>query len=268
MDLSFLSDGRFFLIAGPCVIEGRDFLMRHAEALKEITASLDIPFIFKSSFDKGNRTSRESFRGVGLEKGLMILEEVKRAFDVPVLTDVHESSQTMMVAEVCDVLQIPAFLARQTDLLVAAGFTSRYVNIKKPQWAHPADMQHAAAKVRATGNKNILLTERGSTYGYGNLVVDFRSLPIMAETRYPVVMDITHSVQLPGGLGSSSGGDRRFIPALARAAVAVGVSGIFAEVHEDPSNAKSDAATQWPLSELRPLLESLLRIREAVGYGT
>ena len=264
MDLSFLNDGRFFLIAGPCVIESRDSVLRHAEAIKTICDELCIPLIYKSSYDKANRTSGNSFRGIGMEKGLGVLAQVRKEFEIPILTDIHSVAEAGVASEFADVLQVPAFLCRQTDLLTACGLSQRWVNIKKGQFLSPHDMQHVAAKVRATGNTRILLTERGSSYGYGNLVVDFRSLPIMADTGYPVVMDITHSVQLPGALGTSSGGERRFIPALARAAVAVGVNGIFAECHLDPTNAKSDAATQWPVSELKPLLESLLRIREAV----
>ena len=262
MSLSFFHDCQFFLIGGPCVIESRDSALRHAEALKTICDDVGMPLIFKSSFDKANRTSHESFRGVGMEKGLAILAEVKKEFSLPILTDVHEVAQVQPAGEVADVLQIPAFLCRQTDLLTACGLTQRWVNIKKGQFLAPQDMAHAAAKVRSTGNKNIMLTERGSSYGYNNLVCDFRSLPIMAETGYPVVFDATHSVQLPSVAGQSSGGERRFIPALARAAVAVGCDGLFMECHLDPPNAQSDAATQWPVSELKSLLESLLRIRE------
>lgn len=264
-DLSFLTDRtRLFLIAGPCVIEGRDFLMRHAETLKEITSSLGIPFIFKSSYRKANRNALSSFTGLGIERGLAILAEVKREFDVPILSDVHEVAEISMASEVCDVLQIPAFLSRQTDLLVTAGLSQKVVNIKKAQWMSGSDMVHAAAKVRSAGNANILLTERGTSFGYHNNVVDFRNLVLMKETGYPVVYDATHSVQLPSANGSTSGGDRRFIAPLAHAAVAIGVSGIFCEVHENPPAALSDSATQWPVSELKGLLESLLRIREAL----
>lgn len=261
MDLSFLAGSSLFLIAGPCVIESRESALRHADAIKTICDELTIPYIYKSSVDKANRSAYIAFRGVGWEKGLTILDEVRRTCGVPILTDVHESSQVRAVSEVADVLQIPAFLSRQTDLLTVCGLTGKWVNIKKGQFLAPQDMAHVAAKVRATGNANILLTERGVTHGYGNLIVDFRSLPILAETGYAVVFDATHSCQLPGALGTASGGERRFVSALARAAVAVGVSGLFMEVHEDPAAAKSDAATQWPLSALKPLLQDLLRLR-------
>lgn len=250
----------FVLIAGPCVIESRDSALYHAEALAKLTDRLGIPFIYKSSYDKANRTSGTSFRGLGIEEGLTILAEVKRQCGTPVLTDVHSPEETRAAAAAVDVLQIPAFLCRQTDLLVAAGETGRVVNIKKGQFLAPGDMEHAAAKVAATGNQHILLTERGVSFGYNNLVSDFRSLPIMARTGYPVVYDATHSVQLPGGQGSLSGGQREFIAPLARAAVAVGVDGVFMEIHRDPERALSDSATVFPLAQSEALLRTLQQL--------
>ena len=250
----------FILIAGPCVIEGRDSALYHAEALRVLTDRLGVPFIYKSSYDKANRTSGESFRGLGMEEGLAILAEAKRQYGVPTLTDVHSPEEARAAADAVDVLQIPAFLCRQTDLLLAAGKSGRVVNIKKGQFLAPLDMGHAAAKVASTGNRRILLTERGASFGYNNLVSDFRSLPIMATTGYPVVYDATHSVQLPGGQGNTSGGQREFIAPLARAAVAVGVNGIFMEVHRDPERALSDSATVFPLAQLEILLRTLQQL--------
>jgi 2-dehydro-3-deoxyphosphooctonate aldolase (KDO 8-P synthase) len=250
----------FVLIAGPCVIEGRDSALYHAEKLKALTDRLGIPFIYKSSYDKANRTSNKSFRGLGIDEGLSILAEAKQQCGVLVLTDVHSPEEAKAAADAVDVLQIPAFLCRQTDLLVAAGESRRVVNIKKGQFLAPSDIGQAAAKVASTGNQDILLTERGVSFGYNNLVSDFRSLPIMARTGYPVVYDATHSVQLPGGQGSMSGGQREFIAPLARAAVAVGVDGVFMEVHRDPERALSDSATVFPLAQL----ESLLHILQAL----
>lgn len=250
----------FLLIAGPCVVESRESALRHADALQALTRRIGLPFIYKSSYDKANRTAIDSFRGVGTQEGLAILDAVKRELGVLILTDVHSPQEAAQAAEVADVLQIPAFLCRQTDLLVAAGNTGRVVNIKKGQFLAPQDMAHAAAKVAATGNQRILLTERGASFGYNNLVSDFRSLPIMAQTRYPVVYDATHSVQLPGGQGNASGGQREFIAPLARAAVAVGVDGLFMEVHEDPDRALSDKATVFPLTRLEALLRTLQAI--------
>jgi 2-dehydro-3-deoxyphosphooctonate aldolase (KDO 8-P synthase) len=250
----------FVLIAGPCVIEGRDSAFYHAEALRVLTDRLGIPFIYKSSYDKANRTSGESFRGLGMDEGLAILAETKRQYGVPTLTDVHSPEEARAAADAVDVLQIPAFLCRQTDLLLAAGKSGRVVNIKKGQFLAPWDMGHAAAKVASTGNRRILLTERGASFGYNNLVSDFRSLPIMAATGYPVVYDATHSVQLPGGQGNTSGGQREFIAPLARAAVAVGVDGIFMEVHRDPERALSDSATVFPLAQLETLLRTLQQL--------
>ena len=250
----------FILIAGPCVIEGRDSALYHAEALRVLTDRLGVPFIYKSSYDKANRTSAESFRGLGMDEGLAILAETKRQYGVPTLTDVHSPEEARAAADAVDVLQIPAFLCRQTDLLLAAGKSGRVVNIKKGQFLAPWDMGHAAAKVASTGNRRILLTERGASFGYNNLVSDFRSLPIMATTGYPVVYDATHSVQLPGGQGNTSGGQREFIAPLARAAVAVGVNGIFMEVHRDPERALSDSATVFPLAQLEILLRTLQQL--------
>ena len=254
----------FVLMAGPCVVESRESALRHAEALKTLTDRLQIPFVYKSSYDKANRTSASSFRGLGSDEGLRILATVKHEFDVPIITDVHSPAEAKEAAEVADVLQIPAFLCRQTDLLLAAGHTGRVVNIKKGQFLAPGDMQNAAQKVASTRNQRILLTERGASFGYNYLVSDFRSLPIMATSGYPVVYDATHSVQLPGGQGSMSGGQREFIAPLARAAVAVGVDGVFMEVHETPEHALSDSATVFPLGQLEPLLRALQHLDRLV----
>lgn len=255
--------GDLVLIAGPCVIENRDSALRHAEAISGIASKLSLPYIYKSSYDKANRTSLLSYRGLGIELGLVILQEVKTQFGIPVLTDVHSVAEVPMVAEVADILQIPAFLCRQTDLLTEAGGAGRIVNIKKGQWMAPRDMKYAAEKVRMAGCQRVLLTERGVSFGYNDLIVDFRSLPIMRELGYPVVFDATHSVQAPGGRSSSSGGTPEFIPALARAAVAVGIDGLFMEVHENPAEAKSDAAIQFPLEKLEKLLQQLVVLHEA-----
>ncbi len=256
----------FILIAGPCVVESRDSALRHAQMLRTLTDRLGVPFIYKSSYDKANRTALDSFRGLGMDTALNILAEVKRETGVLVLTDVHTAAEAGAAAAVVDVLQIPAFLCRQTDLLLAAGQSGRVVNIKKGQFLAPWDMEHAASKVASTGNRRILLTERGATFGYNNLVSDFRALPIMARSGYPVVFDATHSVQLPGGLGGQSGGQREFIAPLARAAVAVGVDGLFMEVHEEPERALSDSATVFPLVQLESLLRVLLAL-DAVVKG-
>ncbi len=254
----------FILIAGPCVVESRDSALRHAQMLRTLTDRLGVPFIYKSSYDKANRTALDSFRGLGMDTALNILAEVKRETGVLVLTDVHTAAEAGAAAAVVDVLQIPAFLCRQTDLLLAAGQSGRVVNIKKGQFLAPWDMEHAASKVASTGNRCILLTERGATFGYNNLVSDFRALPIMARSGYPVVFDATHSVQLPGGLGGQSGGQREFIAPLARAAVAVGVDGLFMEVHEEPERALSDSATVFPLAQLESLLRVLLALDAVV----
>ena len=256
--LTFGGGTPFVLIAGPCVIEDRDSALRHAEALSSLTTRLHVPFVYKSSYDKANRSSHASFRGRGMEEGLSILAEVKHELGVPLLTDVHTPQEVVATAEVVDILQIPAFLCRQTDLLLAAGHSRRSVNIKKGQFLAPSDMEYVAQKVASTGNRRILLTERGASFGYHNLVSDMRSLPILAGCGYPVVYDATHSVQLPGGRGPMSGGQREFIPPLARAAVAVGIDGLFMEVHEEPERALSDSATVFPLARLESLLHTLV----------
>lgn len=253
-------DQPLFLIAGPCVIESEKLAMETATELKMMTDALGIPFIYKSSFDKANRSSGNSFRGPGLEEGLRILEKVKRELKVPVLTDVHEDTPFDEVAEVVDVLQTPAFLCRQTNFIQSVARTGRAVNIKKGQFLSPWEMTHVIDKARATGNTQIMACERGFSFGYNNLVSDMRSLSIMRATNAPVVFDATHSVQLPGGQGSSSGGQREFIPVLARAAVAVGIAGIFMETHPNPAKALSDGPNAWPLDKMRALLESLMGI--------
>jgi 2-dehydro-3-deoxyphosphooctonate aldolase (KDO 8-P synthase) len=254
----------FMLFAGPCQLESRDHGFMMAEGIKEICTELNIPFVFKASFDKANRTSASGQRGLGLEKSLEIFAEIKEQLDLAILTDIHEASQCAQVAEVVDVLQIPAFLCRQTDLLIAAGKTGKVIKIKKGQFLAPWDMRNVVDKVLSTGNQNILLTERGASFGYNTLVTDFRGLPIMAETGCPVVFDATHSVQQPGGQGTSSGGQREFVPVLARAAVAVGVGGLFIETHDDPDNAPSDGPNMIPLKELKALLQSLKAIDDVV----
>lgn len=246
------------LIAGPCQLESRDHAFDMAGALKELTASLGIGFVYKSSFDKANRTSLSGKRGAGLDAALPIFADLRRELDVPVLTDVHTEEQCRIVADVVDVLQIPAFLCRQTDLLIAAAKTGRVVNVKKGQFLAPWDMRNVLAKVVDSGNPNVLLTERGASFGYNTLVSDMRSLPIMAETGAPVIFDATHSVQQPGGQGSSTGGERRFVETLSRAAVAVGIAGVFIETHQDPDNAPSDGPNMVPLKDMPALLEKLM----------
>lgn len=253
-------DRPLFLIAGPCVVESLALQLETAGRLKEITARLGIPFIFKSSFDKANRSSLKSYRGLGMEQGLRILSEVKRQIGVPVLTDVHEYTPIHEVAAVVDVLQTPAFLCRQTDFIQNVARAGRPVNIKKGQFLSPWEMKNVVEKARATGNDKILVCERGFSFGYQNLVVDMRSLAVMRETGCPVVFDATHSVQLPGAQGDRSGGQREFVPVLARAAVAVGVAGIFAETHPDPAKALSDGPNAWPLALMEPLLETLVEL--------
>jgi 2-dehydro-3-deoxyphosphooctonate aldolase (KDO 8-P synthase) len=257
-----VGEGRLFLVAGPCVIESETHARRMADALQRITSDLGIPYIFKASYDKANRTSVHSFRGPGLVEGTRILGLIARETGLPVLTDVHEPSHCEVAAEAVDVLQIPAFLCRQTDLLVAAGKTGRAVNIKKGQFVAPWDMAHTVEKVRSTGNDRISLTERGASFGYNTLVVDFRSLGILRKMA-PVIFDGTHSVQQPSAAGGVSGGQPEFIPLLTRAAVAAGIDGLFLEVHDDPTNAKSDGANSLDLKQLKPLLEKLLAIHEA-----
>jgi 2-dehydro-3-deoxyphosphooctonate aldolase (KDO 8-P synthase) len=259
-----VGDGEWpLLIAGPCVIESREMVLRHAEALRDIARQHEFHYCFKSSFDKANRTSVESFRGPGLEDGLAILAEVRREVGVAVLTDFHTPEQAAPVGAVVDVLQVPAFLCRQTDLLVAAARTGKAVNVKKGQFLAPENMSGAIGKLRGAGCEDILLTERGVTFGYGNLVVDFRALPIMRRLGHPVIFDATHSVQRPGALGTRTGGDRTEVPTLARAAAAVGVDGFFMEVHEDPDRGLSDGPNMLPLAGLPALLAQLQRIRAA-----
>ncbi|PHP67877.1 3-deoxy-8-phosphooctulonate synthase [Zhengella mangrovi] len=256
--VSFSNAAPLSLIAGPCQMESRDHAFDMAGALKEICDRLGIGLVYKSSFDKANRTSLGGRRGIGLEGALPVFADIRSEFGLPVLTDVHTEEQCVVVGEVCDILQIPAFLCRQTDLLIAAAKTGRVVNIKKGQFLAPWDMKHVLAKVTGSGNANVLLTERGASFGYNTLVSDMRSLPIMAETGAPVIFDATHSVQQPGGQGGSSGGDRRFVETLARAAVAVGVAGLFVETHQDPDNAPSDGPNMVPLDRMEALLETLM----------
>lgn len=264
LDFTVGPDHPFFLIAGPCVVESEGLVIDTAGTLKEITARLGIPFIFKSSFDKANRSSRSSFRGPGMEEGLRILSEVKRQLKLPVLTDVHEDTPMAEVAAVVDVLQTPAFLARQTNFILNVCSQNRPVNIKKGQFLSPWEMQNVVDKARSTGNQQIMVCERGFSFGYNNLVSDMRSLSVMRETGCPVVFDATHSVQLPGGKGTASGGQREFVPVLARAAVAAGISGIFMETHPDPDKALSDGPNAWPLARMAPLLETLLSLDKTV----
>jgi 2-dehydro-3-deoxyphosphooctonate aldolase (KDO 8-P synthase) len=255
-------DRPMFLIAGPCVIESEQLAVDTAGTLSEITARLGIPFIFKSSFDKANRSSIDSFRGPGFDEGLRILAEVKSQLGVPVLTDVHEDTDLEAVSSVVDVLQTPAFLCRQTNFITRVARCGLPVNIKKGQFLSPWDMKNVVAKARAAGNDQVMVCERGASFGYGNLVSDMRSLAIMRETGCPVVFDATHSVQLPGGRGTSSGGQREFIPVLARAAVAVGIAGLFMETHPDPENALSDGPNAWPLDRMEALLMTLSSLDE------
>ena len=253
-------DKPLFLIAGPCVIESEQLALDTAGQLKEITDRLGIPFIYKSSFDKANRTSISGHRGPGIEEGLRILAEVKRQIGVPVLTDVHEYTPMEEVAEVVDVLQTPAFLCRQTDFIIKACSVGRPVNIKKGQFLSPWEMKHVTDKAKTTGNQQLMVCERGASFGYNNLVSDMRSLAVMRDTGCPVVFDATHSVQLPGGAGGKSGGQREFVPVLARAAVAVGIAGIFMETHPEPEKALSDGPNAWPLGKMAALLETLIEL--------
>lgn len=254
----FANDAPFSLIAGPCQLESREHAFEMAGRLKEMTETLGLGFVYKTSFDKANRTSLLGKRGVGLEAALPIFADLRQELAVPVLTDIHTEEQCAVVAEVVDILQIPAFLCRQTDLLVAAAKTGKAVNVKKGQFLAPWDMQNVVAKIAASGNSNVLITERGVSFGYNTLVADMRSLPIMAEIGAPVIFDATHSVQQPGGQGTSSGGDRRFVEPLARAAVAVGIAGVFIETHEDPDSAPSDGPNMVPLDQMPALLERLM----------
>ena len=257
-------DRPFFLIAGPCVVESEQLTMDIAGTLKELTGRLQIPFIFKASFDKANRSSSGSYRGPGLEAGLAVLQQVKAQLGVPVLTDVHEDTPLQEVAAVVDVLQTPAFLCRQTNFISAVAAMGLPVNLKKGQFLAPWDMRHVVEKARSSGNRQIMVCERGASFGYNNLVSDMRSLAVMRETGTPVVYDATHSVQLPGGQGASSGGQREHIPVLARAAVAAGISGLFMETHPDPHSAMSDGPNSWPLGHLEALLKVLMQIDSAV----
>ena len=256
------------VIAGPCVIESRESALRHASFLKEVADRVGLSFIYKSSYDKANRTSLASYRGPGIEKGLEILAEVKKRIGVPVLTDIHEKEQVAPAGEVVDILQIPAFLCRQTDFVLAVARSGKAVNIKKGQFLAPWDMRNVVEKIVSTGNDQIMVTERGVCFGYNNLVSDMRSLVVMQELGYPVVLDATHSLQLPGGLGKASGGERRFIPALARAGVAVGIDALFMEVHEDPDRALSDGPNSLPLKDVEELLKVVKEIDSIVkGNG-
>ena len=252
------------VIAGPCVIENRESSLRHASLLKEAANRVGVPYIFKSSYDKANRSSATSFRGPGLEKGLEILAEVKRKVGVPILTDVHESEQVTAVQQVADVLQIPAFLCRQTDFVIAVANSGKVINVKKGQFLAPWDIGNVVDKILSTGNDQVLLTERGVSFGYNNLVSDMRSLVVMRELGFPVIFDATHSLQLPGGRGNASGGERKYIPALARAAVAAGVDALFMEVHEDPDQALSDGPNSLPLKDFEKLIAAVKQIDEMV----
>jgi 2-dehydro-3-deoxyphosphooctonate aldolase (KDO 8-P synthase) len=257
-------DQPLFLIAGPCVIEGATLTQEIAGTLVELTAKLGVPLIFKASFDKANRSSRDSYRGPGLESGLAVLESVRRLFNVPVLTDVHEDTPLAEVAAVVDVLQTPAFLCRQTNFILGVAAQGKPVNIKKGQFLSPWEMRNVVEKARSTGNDNIMVCERGFSFGYNNLITDMRSLAIMRDTQCPVVFDATHSVQLPGGLGTASGGQREFIPVLARAAVAAGIAGVFMETHPTPETALSDGPNAWPLARMQSLLETLVELDRIV----
>jgi len=262
--VGFANDAPFSLIAGPCALESRGHALEMAGALKEIAGRLGVGLVFKTSYDKANRTSLSSARGIGLDDALPIFAEIRESLGLAVLTDVHAPEQCARAAEAVDILQIPAFLCRQTDLLVAAAQTGRVVNIKKGQFLAPWDMEHVAAKVLGAGNANIMLTERGVSFGYNTLVSDMRALPIMAQTGCPVIFDATHSVQQPGGQGGSSGGQREFVPVLARAAVAVGVAGLFIETHDDPDNAPSDGPNMVPLDQFEGLIAELMEIDRVV----
>lgn len=252
------NDLPFALLAGPCVMESREHALEMSHALVELTQKMNIPFIYKTSFDKANRTSLQGARGVGLKEALPIFAEIREKWGCPIVTDVHDSSQCAIVSEVVDVLQIPAFLCRQTDLLLSAGKTGKVINIKKGQFLAPWDMKNSVTKVESTGNKNIMVCERGASFGYNTLISDMRSLPILAQMGYPVVFDATHSVQQPGGMGTSTGGQREFIPVLARSAVSVGVAAVFIETHQDPDKAPSDGPNMVKLKDMPALLETLM----------
>lgn len=258
------SKSPFVLLAGPCAIEEEERVFKIAEGIKEITSKLGIPYVFKSSFDKANRSSIESYRGPGIDKGLEILNRIKKDLNLAVISDIHLPEQAEKAAEVLDIIQIPAFLSRQTDMLVAAGKTGKIINVKKGQFLAPWDIEQVVNKIESTGNEKILLTERGVSFGYNNLVVDMRSLPRMRKTGYPVVFDVTHSVQLPGGAGDSSDGEKEFVPYLMRAGLAAGVDSLFMEVHDNPAEAKSDGANMIPLDKLEKILKQALAIDSAV----
>lgn len=266
-NVQFGNDKPFSLIAGPCQMESLDHARMIAGKLADICARLGIGLVFKASYDKANRSSLAGKRGIGMEKGLECLSQIKEEFGCPVLTDVHETHHCAVAAQVCDVLQIPAFLCRQTDLLLAAGATDRTINVKKGQFLAPWDMANVAAKIASTGNEKIMLCERGTSFGYNMLVSDFRALPIMAQTGFPVIFDATHSVQLPGGLGQSSGGQREHVPGLARAALAVGCAGLFIETHDDPDNAPSDGPNAIPLDQMEALLKRLMEFDRVAKAG-
>ncbi|WP_028574083.1 3-deoxy-8-phosphooctulonate synthase [Desulfonatronovibrio hydrogenovorans] len=263
LDIFTASRRNFFLILGPCVLEGLEKALDIAQTIAEVSRSLQVPVVFKSSFDKANRTSGQSFRGPGINQGLEWLSKIRSKTGLPVITDIHSPDQAEPVAQVADIIQIPAFLCRQTDILLAAARTGKIINIKKGQFLAPWDMSQAVDKISSAGNQRIWLTERGTCFGYNNLVVDFRSLKIMEDLGFPVIFDATHSVQIPGGKGSSSGGQREFVPVLAKAAAAAGARGIFMEVHPDPDQALCDGPNSWPLDRLKPLVKTLLNIRHA-----
>lgn len=263
-DVDFANDKPFSLLAGPCALESRAHAFDMAGKIKEICGKLGIGVVYKTSFDKANRSSISSARGIGLDEALTIFADIKQQLGMPVMTDVHEPWQCAEAAKAVDILQIPAFLCRQTDLLIAAGKTGKAINVKKGQFLAPWDMKNVAAKIASTGNENILLCERGASFGYNTLVSDMRALPVMAETGYPVIFDATHSVQQPGGLGTTSGGDRRMVPVLARAAVAVGVAGVFMETHQDPDKAPSDGPNMVKLADFEGVIETLLEIDRLV----
>lgn len=264
MNLSFFRSDNFFLLAGPCVIEGEEMALRIAEKIRILTDKLEIPYVFKGSYRKANRSRVDSFTGIGDEKALRILRKVRETFGIPVVTDIHETHEAEMAAGYVDVLQIPAFLCRQTDLLVAAAETGKVVNIKKGQFLSPEAMRFAAQKVVDGGNLNVLLTERGTTFGYGDLVVDFRGIPVMRQFDFPVVMDVTHSLQQPNQASGVTGGQPQQVETVAKAAIAVGADGLFVETHPDPRNARSDGANMLPLDQLEELLTKLVRIRKAL----
>jgi len=262
--IDFFNKNSFPIIAGPCVIESKDHVFKMAEHLKKIFSNLNLPFIFKSSFDKANRSSIKSFRGPGIDEGIKILSDLKNEFEIPICTDIHSIEQVKIVGDIIDIIQIPAFLCRQTDLLIEASKTNKYINAKKGQFLSPRDIDNIIKKIESTGNNKILITERGTSFGYNNLVSDMRSIALMKKNGYPVIFDASHSAQLPSSFGDYSGGDREMIPVLAKAAVAAGCDALFIEVHDNPSKAKSDSSTQWPLNKLENLIISLQKIYKAL----